>query len=166
LIYSEYGSSYRGWNRWLYDQGSFPQAPYPFYNIYKAGIDFSPTDNLNFYLDYTYNEFKMAGQNSDNMNHFGLQMVYEPTEKIGLCFKYTYSLWKNPVLVNQGNTKTTGHHNFFSELRFFPTKDDELTLQYGEGNSSSIGRLYDPTGGSLLTIDTAHIFRVYYRRKF
>lgn len=165
-IYSEYGSNYRGWNRWLYDQGNFPQAPYPFYNIYKAGIDFSPTDKLNFYLDYTYNEFKMAGQNSDNMNHLGLQMVYEPTEKIGLCFKYTYSLWKNPILVNQGNTKTIGHHNFFAEFRFFPTKDDELTLQYGEGNSSSIGRLYDPTGGSLLTIDTAHIFRAYYRRKF
>ena len=108
----------------------------------------------------------MAGQNSDNMNHLGLQMVYEPTEKIGLCFKYTYSLWKNPILVNQGNTKTIGHHNFFAEFRFFPTKDDELTLQYGEGNSSSIGRLYDPTGGSLLTIDTAHIFRAYYRRKF
>ncbi len=164
--YSEYGNVYRDWNRWLYNQAIFPQAPYPFYNVYKAGIDFSPFEKLNLYLDYTYNEFKMAGQNSDNMNHVGLQMVYEPTDKIGLAFKYTYSMWKNPVLVSEGNTKTTGHHNFFSEFRYLPTKDDELILQYGEGNSSSVGRLYDPTGGALLTIDTAHIFRAYYRRKF
>lgn len=165
-IYSENGNTYRGWIRWLYSQGIFEQAPYPFYNIYKAGIDFSPMDKMNIYLDYTYNDFKMAGQNSDNMNHIGLQMVYEPTEKMGFCFKYTYSLWKNPVLVNEGSTKTTGHHNFFGEFRYLLSKDDELSLQYGEGNASSIGSLYDPTGGSLLTIDTAHIVRAYYRRKF
>jgi len=165
-IFSENGNTYRGWNRFLFDQGIFEQAPYPFYNIYKAGLDFSPVDKVNIYMDYTYNEFKMAGQNSDTMNHIGLQMVYEPTKKTGLALRYTYSMWKNPVLVNQGNTKTSGHHNFFGEFRYLPSKDDELTIQYGEGNSSSFGRLYDPTGGSLLTIDTAHIFRAYYRRKF
>ena len=161
-IYYENGKAYTGWNRWLYGQGVFEQAPYPFYNIYKAGINLLPMDKMNIYLDYTYNDFMSAGQNSDNMNHLGLQFVYELTEKIGFSFKYTYSRWKNPVT----NSGLTGHHNFFSEFRYLPSKDSEFNLQYGEGNSSVIGRMYDPTGGSLLTIDTAHIIRAYYRRKF
>lgn len=165
-IYYENGKTYAGWNRWLYSQGIFEQAPYPFYNIYKAGIDLLPMDKMNIYLDYTYNDFMMAGQNSDNMNHLGLQFVYEPTDKLGFSLKYTYSRWKDPVLVNAGNTETIGHHNFFAEFRYLASKDSEFNLQYGEGNSSAIGRLYDPTGGSLLTIDTAHIIRAYYRRKF
>mgnify|MGYP001558359991 FL=1 len=164
--YYENSNKYRGWNRWLYSQGIFEQAPYPFYNIYKAGINLLPMDKMNVYLDYTYNDFMMAGQNSDNMNHLGMQFVYEPTDKIGFSLKYTYSRWKNPVLVNAGDTEITGHHNFFAEFRYLPSKDSEFNLQYGEGNSSGIGRMYDPTGGSLLTIDTAHIIRAYYRRKF
>ena len=126
-----------------------------------------PIDKLDIYLDYTRNEFEMAGQNSDNMNHVGMEIAYMPTKKLGLLFKYTYSRWKDLDRLMAGITKPKGHHNFFGEFRYLPSSDDEFILQYGEGSTSPIGYItFDPYGGTLLTIDTQHIVRLYYRRKF
>ena len=85
-----------------------------------------------------------------------------------MSFKYTYSRCQDLDRLQNGITSLTGHHNFFSEFRYLPSKDDELILQYGVGDTSSIGNLgsLDPYGGSLLTLDTQHLFRAYYRRKF
>ena len=166
-IFFENGKKYRDEQVYLYDQQIFPQPPYPYYNIFKFGLNIVPMDKVNIYLDYTRNPFEFAGQNSDLMNHNGLEISYMPTEKFGMLFKYNYSRWKNPVDVLAGNNKLTGHHNFFMEFRYLPSKDDELILQYGEGNVSPIGNItFDPYGGSLLTIDTQHLIRLYYRRKF
>jgi hypothetical protein len=122
---------------------------------------------MEIYLDYTRNEFESASMNSDNMNHVGLEIAYMPTEKIGMVFKYIYSRWQDLDRLRSGITNPVGHHNFFSEFRYLPSKDDELILQYGEGNTSPIGNMtMDPYGGSLLTLDTPHIIRAYYRRKF
>jgi hypothetical protein len=158
---------YRYRDPFLYSQGGFPQAPYEFYNVFKAGLRIQPLCNMDIYLDYTRNEFESAGQNSDSMNHVGIEMTYMPCEKIGLVLKYTYSRWQDTDRLVAGLTNPLGHHNFFSEFRYLPSKNDELILQYGEGNTSTIGNLtQDPYGGSALTIDTAHIFRAYYRRRF
>jgi len=166
-IYYEDGKKYRSDEPNVYSQQLFPQPPYPFYNIYKLGFRLTPADKLDIYLDYTRNEFELAGQNSDNMNHVGLELAYMPTKKLGMLFKYTYSRWKDLDRLQAGVTKPVGHHNFFSELRYLMTGEDEFILQYGEGNTSPIGNIdFDPYGGSLLTIDTQHIIRAYYRRKF
>jgi len=158
---------YRKINPFLYDQSNFPQAPYKFYNIFKAGLRISPLENMEIYLDYTRNEFEVASLNSDNMNHVGLEFTYMPTPKMGMLFKYIYSRCQDIDRLVAGVTKPVGHHNFYAEFRYLPTKDDEFILQYGEGNSSAIGNMtLDPYGGSMLTLDTAHIFRAYYRRKF
>ena len=158
---------YRNTNPFLYDQNNFPQAPYEFYNIFKAGLRVSPLDNMDIYLDYTRNEFEVASLNSDNMNHVGLELTYMPTPKFGILLKYIYSRCQDVDSLITGNTNPIGHHNFFSEIRYLPTKDDELILQYGEGNSSALGNItLDPYGGSMLTLDTQHIIRAYYRRKF
>jgi hypothetical protein len=165
--YYEYGRKYRADQLYLYDQQLFPQPPYPFYNIYKCGFRLKPLDDLEIYLDYTRNEYEIAGQNSDNMNHVGLEFSYMPTKKWGLLLKYNYSRWKDLDRLREGITEPVGHHNFFSEIRYFPTKEDEFIMQYGEGNISPIGNItFDPYGGALTTIDTQHIFRFYYRRKF
>jgi hypothetical protein len=149
----------------LYSQGNFPQAPYDFYNIYKMGARISPLDNMDIYVDYTRNEFEAASLNSDNMNHFGLEMTYMPAPKFGMLLKYIYSRCDD--VGTSGLEELSGHHNFYSEFRYLPTKDQEIILQYGEGNSSAIGNLnFDPYGGSMLTLDTQHIIRAYYRRKF
>jgi len=167
--YSDNGKIYREKVAYLYDQGYFPQAPYPFYNIYKTGLRLIPLiDKLEIYLDYTYNEFKLAGQNSENMNHGGCEFVITPTEKMGIVLKYVYSMLKDVEHLKEGVDKMIGHHNFFAQLYYTLTKDSQVILEYGEGyiNGTGIDYTVDPFGGSLTTLDTQHIVRAYYRLKF
>lgn len=165
--YYQNDMAYRYVNPFLYSQENFPQAPYEFYNIFKMGLRVSPLENMDLYLDYTRNEFQAASLNSDSMNHVGLEMTYMPAPKIGILFKYIYSRCQDVDRLVAGITEPVSHHNFFGEFRYLPSKDDEIILQYGEGNSSAIGNMnLDPYGGSMLTLDTQHIFRAYYRRRF
>jgi len=158
---------YRFKNPFLFSQAGFPQAPYEYYNVFKTGLRIMPISNLELYLDYTRNQFESAAQNSDGMNHIGIEMTYMPTKKFGMALKYTYSRWQDTDRLVAGNTNPLGHHNFFGEFRYLPSKDDEFILQYGEGNTSNLGNFsLDPYGGTALTIDTAHILRAYYRRRF
>ncbi|MHB8158157.1 MAG: tetratricopeptide repeat protein [Desulfocucumaceae bacterium] len=156
----------------LYNQGIFPQAPYDFYNVFKTGLRIIPMANMEVYLDYTRNEYETASLVNDNMNHIGLEVTYMPLKKLGMSFKYIYSRSKDIIQLPSSDFGLTdhpiGHHNFFSEFRYLPSKDDELILQYGVGDTSSIGNLasLDPYGGGMLTLDTQHIFRAYYRRRF
>lgn len=163
-----YDRVYRVEDPYLYSQGLFPLPPYHFYDIFKTGLRFNPLKNLDIYLDYTRNEFKSAGQIDDNMNHIGLEVSYLPTKKLEVYLRYVYSRWNDLTLMRQGYSKYyLGHHNFFTEFRYSPTSDDELVMQYGESGRSPIAtHTSDPFGGSLTTIDTQHIFRLYYRRKF
>ncbi len=156
----------------LYNQGIFPQAPYDFYNVFKTGLRIMPMANMEIYLDYTRNEYETASLINDNMNHIGLEFTYMPAKKLGMSLKYIYSRSKDIIQFPSSDFGLTdhpiGHHNFFSEFRYLPSKDDELILQYGAGDTSSISNLasLDPYGGGMLTLDTQHIFRVYYRRRF
>lgn len=168
-----FGTSYQGDKLYrnllpfLYDQGVFPQAPYSFYNVFKTGLRFSPIKNMQIYLDYTRNEFEAASLNSDGMNHVGLEVTYMPVPKIGMHFKYIYSRSQDLDRLRLGITDLVSHNNFYSEFRYSPSKDDELTAQYGVGEASVLGNtVFDPYGGSMLTLDTQHIVRLYYRRKF
>jgi len=157
---------------YLSNQGIFPQAPYEFYNVFKSGLRIVPQDNMEIYLDYTRNEYETASLINDNMNHIGLEFAYMPTKKFGMSFKYIYSRSKDIIqLANSQyglSDSPVGHHNFFNEFRYLPSKDNELILQYGIGDTSSIGNMssIDPYGGSLLTLDTQHIIRAYYRCRF
>ncbi len=156
----------------LSNQGIFPQAPYDFYNVFKTGLRIIPMKNMEIYLDYAHNEYETASLVNDNMNHVGMEITYMPTQKFGISFKYVYSRCKDIILLPSSEygliDNIVGHHNFFSEFRYLPSKDDELILQYGVGDTSSIGNMssIDPYGGSMLTLDTQHIIRAYYRRRF
>jgi hypothetical protein len=164
---------YRYVQPFLFGQGAFPQAPYEYYNVFKTGLRIAPLDNLEIYLDYTRNEFEAASLVSDSMNHVGIEIAYMPTKKMGVLFKYVYSRSKDitqiPGTTDYGLTDhPIGHHNFSSEFRYLPSKDDELILQYGVGDATSINNLssLDPYGGGMLTLDTQHMIRAYYRRRF
>lgn len=164
----EDGNKYRRDNPFLYSQGLFPPPPYKYFNIFKTGLRISPVDKLQFYIDYTRNEFKSAGQIDDNMNHIGFEAGYLPTKKLGLYFKYVYSRWNDLTLMQQGYDKIyLSHHDFFGELRYLPTGDDELVFQYGESGRSNVITTYsDPFNTGQPVLDTQHIVRLYYRRKF
>ena len=165
--YWEYGNAYRATSNWLYDQALFPSVPYPFYDIFKCGLRLTPLENLEIYLDYTRNEFESAGQISTDMNHVGLELSYRPLKKLGLYFRYVYSRWKDLIRLRANITDPRGHHNFFSELRFMPTKDEEFVFQYGESGYLPVGvTAADPFGGGMSILDTEQIVRLYYRRRF
>jgi hypothetical protein len=166
--YSEYGRVYRREIPFLYQQTLFPLPPYNFYNIYKTGLKFDLSEALELYLDYTRNEFKSAGQIDDNINHVGLEAAYRPTKKLGFYFKYIYSRWNDVNLMMKGaDHYYLGHHDVFFEFRYLPTGDDELIVQYGDSGRANIATKYtDPFNLGMPTLDTQHIFRTYYRRKF
>jgi len=165
--YYQNDNLYRYVQPFLFNQGFFPQAPYSYYNVFKCGMLLRPLENMEVYLDYARNEFEAASLNSDSMNHIGLEVGYMPTKKLGMAMKYIYSRSQDIDRLQSGITSPVGHHNFFSELRYMPSKDDEFIFQYGEGNTSVIGNMaLDPYGGSMLTLDTQHIIRAYYRRRF
>jgi len=169
--YWQNGNKYRSDSNWLYNQGYYPAPPYKFYNIFKTGLTINPIPEMEIYLDYTRNEYRKAGQISDNMNHFGIELGYTPIPKFSMFFKYNYSRWQDLDSIAQGIEETSGHHNIFTEFIYRFSADQDITFQYGEasrnpymGGVLDIG--WDPYGGSLSTIDTQHIFRLYYRKKF
>lgn len=166
--FREFDRVFRREDPFLFSQGLFPLPPYSFYNIYKTGLRFNPSERLGLYLDYTRNEFKSAGQIDENINHIGLEADYRLSDKMGFYLRYTFSRWNDLNRMTSGFDKVyLGHHNFFMEFKYLPAEDNELVMQYGESGRSPIAITgFDPFGGSISTLDTRHIIRLYYRRKF
>lgn len=166
--FSEYGRTFRRQTAFVYNQSYFPLPPYPFNNTYKAGLTLRPWKKWELFLDYTRNEYEYAGQISDDINHGGIEISFQPSEKWGFFAKYVYSQVQDLVMMNNSeDVRYENHHNFFFETRYSFTKDDEFSFQFGESGRTPIGiAAYDPFGGSLSVLDTQHIFRLFYRRKF
>jgi tetratricopeptide (TPR) repeat protein len=164
----EDGNIYRGDGNWLYSQQYFPSPPYAYYDVFKVGLKINPIQKLELYLDYTRNEYKGAGQINDNMNHVGMELVYSPTSKLGFYLKYVYSRWNNLNRLTAGENKTyVGSHNFFGELNYRVSEDEEFIVQYGEFGRAPVASVSDdPYGGSLSALDTQHIVRLFYSRRF
>lgn len=167
----EDSNKYRDIANFLFNQQFFPRPPYPHYNIFKTGVKFNPFKELEFYLDYTRNAYEKAGQVDDNMNHVGFEVAYAPMSKFKIFLKYTYSRWQDIDRLIQGINSPLGHHNFFTEFMYNWSENENLVFQYGEASrdpylSGILDIGWDPYGGSLRTIDTRHIFRLYYRRRF
>lgn len=170
-IFYDEARKYRDRLNWLYGQEHFARPPYPYYNIFKAGLRFNPIENMEIYLDYTRNPFEKAGQVDDNMNHIGFQLGYTPFRKLSFFLKYSYSRWQDLNRLVQNINKVYGHHNAFAEIIYRKSEDEYLTLQFGEASRNPyegdvLDITWDPYGGSLRTIDTQQIYRLYYRRKF
>lgn len=169
---SEYGRYYRSNLAWLYDQGYFPNAPYASYDIFKAGLRYAPFDNLEMYFSYTRNEYEKAGAVDDNINHSGVEIYYAPFAKLRTGLIYQYSRWQDLDLIAQGDTRMKGHHNFFADLMYLISKDQDLTLQFGEASRAPVfGEIIstsrDPySGNTWRCLDTEHIIRLFYRLRF
>jgi len=164
----EDGKVYREPIPFLYGQQNFPMPPYNYFDIYKLGFSFTPFEQIEFYLDCAYNENKKAGQIDDNMNHYGLEIAYTPTQKWAFLFKYTHSRWVDLNTLNSsGQAFYQWHNNFFVESRYHVSENSEFIFDYGVGGITPLGSsLYDPFGGALAVLDTQHIVRVYYKKKF
>ncbi len=165
---SAYDMIFRRQTAFVYNQFYFPLPPYPFNNVFKAGLTLSPWKKWEVFLDFTRNEYEYAGQISDDINHGAIEIGYQATEKLGFFAKYAYSQVNDLVMMNNSqDVLYQNHNNFFFETRYSFSDDDQLAFQFGESSRSPIGvASYDPFGGSLSTLDTQQIYRLYYRRKF
>ncbi|MBL7198351.1 MAG: hypothetical protein ISS47_09680 [Candidatus Omnitrophica bacterium] len=167
-LYWQDGMAFRRDKPYLYGQGHFPLPPYPYFDIFKSGIQLNPREDLEIYLDWARNEFESAGQIDNNINHIGLELAYMPTEKLGFLFKYVHSSTNDIVRMNKNEgCISQDHDNFYGAFRYRISDFDQLMLEYGVGESPLLGSgTTDPYRGSLSTLDTQHIFRIYYTKDF
>ncbi|MGE5280386.1 MAG: tetratricopeptide repeat protein [Deltaproteobacteria bacterium] len=164
----EDGKVYREPIPFLYSQTGFDLPPYEYIDILKNGFSWRPWEDLEFYIDFAYNANKKAGQIDDNMNHAGIEVAYRPLRKFALFFKYTYARWIDMLELNAtGREVYSGHHNIFFETRYEIDPTAEFVFMVGVGGITPVGTAtYDPFGGALAVLDTQHIVRVFYRKRF
>lgn len=154
----------------LYTQQYFDQAPYEYYNIFKAGLELKLMEKWMIYLDYTRNPNKFAGNIDDNINHWGVETSYVPFERFGLFARYTFSKWYNlEKLANNNELKYQSYNNMFLEGRYFKKDDMKLSLQYGVGPSYTTD--VSTTNPSVAyysspVLETEHLIRMIYEKKF
>ncbi|MBF0620037.1 MAG: hypothetical protein HQL19_07710 [Candidatus Omnitrophica bacterium] len=169
--YIENGKTYSARTPFLYNQGYFPQAPYAYHDIFKAGILFKPTDVWNVYVDYARNPNKFAGNIDDNMNHVGIESSYVPTKSLGFFARYTMAkMYDIDRLYNGEGLHYTTYNNVFLEARYLGTKDSKYSLQYGVGPAYMVSGMttIDPRLSyyTAPVLDTEHSIRMTYEKKF
>lgn len=150
----------------LYDQKFFDLPPYHYYNIAKTRFIYTPQEAWEFILSYTFNENKYASGIDNNINHVGLEANYTPTDKLTFWFKYIYSQLIDVYKQNkhQSSEFYEGHHNVFFGSEYKLNSDSSFTLLYGE--FVGYNDPYQQTNWTLSALDTQHIFRLFYKRKF
>lgn len=166
---TEEGSVIRSVSPFLFGQGFFPQPPYPFFDIYRAGVYASPSVTSEFAIDWTRNEFEHAGQIDDNLNHIGFTAAWSPIKGATLIGRYVASWAIDVARENAGEgAKFTSHHNFYGGMVWRVSEDARLHLEYGvSALAIPRGRLtYDPNGDFYPTLDTEHLLRIYYTNRF
>ncbi|MFA4888335.1 MAG: hypothetical protein WC628_02005 [Candidatus Omnitrophota bacterium] len=150
----------------LYDQDFFGLPPYDYYSIAKTRLILTPASEWEVILSYVYNEDKHATGIDDNINHVAFETTYKPTGKLTFWFKYVYSRVIDVYKQNQYQSDDffDSHHNLFFASEYKLGKDDSFTLLYGEfvGYKDPLQQSY----WTLSTLDTQHIFRLFYKRKF
>ncbi|MFH0913057.1 MAG: hypothetical protein V1884_02075, partial [Candidatus Omnitrophota bacterium] len=165
-------NEYRDYQTWdkvvplVYDQKFFGLPPYKYYSIGKAKFIYTPTERWEFILGHTYNENKHATGLDDNINHTAIEMTYYPNDKLSFWFKYIYSklidIYKQNI--NQSDDYYEPHHNFFFGTEYKFNKDETFSLLYGE--FVDYDNPAQQANWTLSTLDTQHLFRLIYRRKF
>jgi hypothetical protein len=170
ITFTQNGKVYRRVFPFLYDQNFFDQAPYNFHNLFKTGLEFSPSEKWHIYLDYTRNPYKFAGNIDDNMNHFGIETAYVPFPKIGFFLRYTFSQWYDiGRLLNNQVLDYRGFNNIFFETRMILPKDVTLSIQYGVGPAYNVQTSSsDPLLAfySTAVIETQHVVRIVFDKRF
>ncbi len=158
------------WDRveaFLYDQAFFDLPPYDYYNIFKTKLIFRCPDPLwEVILRYTYNENKHAAGLTDDINHVGLEASLRPNDKWRFWLKY---IWSRVIDVYKQNKHQRsdfyeGHHNVFLGAEYKIDPNSSFTILYGE--FVAYDDPYQQAKWSLSALDTQHLIRVYYKRKF
>ncbi len=152
----------------LYDQGFFDLPPYDYYGIYKTRFIYKPFSRLTGILSFTRNEDKHAWGIDDNINHIGLELDYAHNEKLSFGFKYIYSKVIDVYRQNKGEgVHYDGHHNIFLNMNYAIDECQNFMMEFGEFvGYEPVEDLSAPAKWSLSALDTQHIVRMYYNRRF
>ncbi len=155
----------------VYSGGLFDQPPYNYFNIFKTGVEFIPTDKWHIYLDFTRNSNVFAGSIDDNMNHFGVETSYLLTKNWGLFARYSYARWNDFTQLAKPVPEIDyrGYHNVYFASRWVFAPDSWLALEYGVGPAYNVAtNVYDPRLAYYATtvLNTQHIFRLSVLKKF
>ncbi len=157
----------------LYDQMFFDLPPYNYYSIVRMRFILQALDNLKFIFSATKNSNKYEAGIDDNVNHFGLEVDYQPNQKLSLGFKYTYSrmndLYEQVKRYDEikpaiPSSSYRGHHNLFLSAQYHLNADETFEFLFGE--FVGYNDPYFAGKWSLSALDTQHLVRLYYRRKF
>jgi tetratricopeptide (TPR) repeat protein len=159
----------RYWDKvvpFLYDQKFFDMPPYSYYNIAKMKFTYTPAKEWEYILSYTFNENKHAAGLDDNINHLGFEATYRPCDKWTFWLKYIYSATINLFKQNlyRSSDFFEWHHNVFVATDYNINKDESFSILYGE--FVSYNDPYEQVNWTLSALDTQHIIRLFYRRKF
>jgi hypothetical protein len=151
----------------LYDQskvGGVP--PYDYFNIFRERIIFKPEENLKFIVHMAQNGYKFAGGIDDNVNHQGISVEFDPTEKIKFFFDYTHSMVIDlPKYIDTDFAEKDyrGHHNFYGSFDYKINAATVFRAEYGLfglGANTPLVTPYSVTTFNMPTLDTEHLFRV------
>jgi len=148
----------------LYDQGSFGEAPYDYYDVFKTRFTYKPFDPITVTLKYVWNDNKYAMSIDDFATSNAVQVEYKPCNMVtlGLLYQYTRQrdLYKERFTPVAPGYAYDGHHNIFASMDYRLNANQQLRLMYGDyvGYGSPYSNEYD----SIMALDTRHIFRIVY----
>ncbi|MFH1397906.1 MAG: tetratricopeptide repeat protein [Candidatus Omnitrophota bacterium] len=151
----------------LYDQSFFSTPPYRYYDIARTRLIYTPNEKWEHIFRFTYNENRYASALNYNLNHAGLETTYKPNEKWTFWGSYIYSRLIDVYKQNEHQKRagfSDDHHNFFIGTEYKLNKDEAFNLLYGE--FVAYKEPFQQGNWCLSSLDTQHIVRVSYRRKF
>ncbi|MDP8260127.1 MAG: hypothetical protein P9L96_03890 [Candidatus Gygaella obscura] len=150
----------------LYDQREFfDLPPYDYYSIVKGRVILNPFEKLQAILSYTKNSNKFTAGIDENINHFGMELKYSPKKNLTFWAKYIYSKLYDLYAANkERNLYYEGHNNFFLGTQYHIDENQSLELMFGEFVDYDAD--YTDSTWSLSALDTQHIVRIFFRKKF
>ncbi len=150
----------------LYDQREFfDLPPYEYYSIAKGRMIVKPFEKLEAIFSYTKNSNKFAAGIDENINHFGLELKYTPKDNLTFWAKYIYSKLYDLYAANkERKLHYEGHNNFFLGSQYHFDDSQSLELLFGEYVDYDAD--YADSTWSLSALDTQHIVRIFFRKKF
>jgi hypothetical protein len=154
----------------LYRQDIFDLPPYDYFSIVKERVTYRHSDSLQFIFHAAQNTYTLWAPIDDNVEHQGISVDWQITDKWSAFFDYTHShLADIPKLIatNFTTLEFEDNHNFYTRLRYRINSNAVLTMEYGvfgqtfyEGSDALPVSAYSVTTFSLPTVDTEHLFRL------
>jgi len=155
----------------LYNNFIFPQPPYPWFDIYRAGVHWKVSDALETNVTWTRNEFEYAGQIDGNMNHIGFEASFHPVDRFALLGKYTLSRsvsLPRIAATSGASIENQRHHNVYFQGLYRVTDDSELSVEFGVGGFVAPSTVFsvNPVEQYFPVLDTQPIVRIAYTGRF